>query len=110
MSAVTEPTVRTYQLDEPVRGAFMHPILGEVTYSFQAGTIQPASEQEELVLDQQLVPAGLATVVSGPTGTRFVSAGNTAKEAAIAKAEKATAAKATRSSKATPTDPAEGSE
>jgi hypothetical protein len=62
MAPVTD-AVRTYHLDEAAHGSFAHPILGEIVWGFPAGDVTPVSEEEELVLEAQLVPLELATVV-----------------------------------------------
>lgn len=54
-------TVRTFKVPNPVSGEYNHALLGRIAYSFPAGTVTPASEQEEIALEEALVPAGLAT-------------------------------------------------
>lgn len=58
----TMASVRTYTVPESVSGSFHHPVLGEIVYAFDAGDHSPASDQDQIVFDLALVPAGLATL------------------------------------------------
>jgi hypothetical protein len=53
--------VRTFTVPQPVSGEYNHAFLGTIVYRFPAGTVTPVSEQEEIALEEALVPAGLAT-------------------------------------------------
>jgi hypothetical protein len=68
--------MRTYTVLENVTGTFHHPMFGEINFAFDAGDIEPASEQEELVLEEHLIPAGLAEA-DGDDERRYLSAGKT---------------------------------
>lgn len=76
MQPVSDAAVRSYQIADHCSGSFAHPVLGEITWTFAPGTVQPKSEGEELVLEAQLVPCGLATVVDEAIPARIVSVGN----------------------------------
>lgn len=64
-----------YELAEAVAGSFNHYPLGAINFSFPAGTVVPKSEQEETVLEQQLVPAGLATRGAEVSGGKILGGG-----------------------------------
>lgn len=63
--------VRTYQVTEAVSGEYCHSLLGAIPFDFAAGAVVPVSEHEELVLEELLVPAGMATTNDEPR--RFLS-------------------------------------
>lgn len=64
---------REYHLEQAVAGTYNHNVLGAIDFDFDKGVVRPRSEQEEIVLEEQLVPAGIATA-TGPA--RQVSVGN----------------------------------
>lgn len=62
---------RTYEVKADCAGACHHPSLGNISFEFRAGRVTPRSEQEEIALEDHLVPAGLATVVDEGEGRTF---------------------------------------
>lgn len=50
----------TYRLNEAVKGEFYVPVIGAITFEFEAGVIEPADAETEAKL-KHLVGAGVAT-------------------------------------------------
>lgn len=73
--------MRTYTVHDNITGTYHDPMLGEINFAFDAGDVVPASEQEELVLEDHLIPAGLAEAV-GADERRYLSAGKSDDERA----------------------------
>lgn len=60
--AVRSSTMKSYQLETEVRAETNSVVFGPVTGTFGPGTVTPASEQDELLLEH-LVSIGMAAVV-----------------------------------------------
>lgn len=67
--------MREYEITDVAAGHFHHPTFGDIDFDFpELGSFTPRSEQDELVLEQFMIPAGFATATGDPP--RQVSVGN----------------------------------
>lgn len=63
------PPMTSYHLDSDVRGELHHAVHGRVAFEFEAGDVDPRSEQDEVALEH-LVSIGRATSQARPAPKR----------------------------------------